>query len=112
MKRKTKTPTAAGPLPTPLTADQILNTRWPDPKWAVPGILPVGLAVLGGRPKAFKSWLDLQIVQAKAAGGDLFGQKVTQGPCLYLALEDTPRRLQYRMEKQGWPPKLPVKFFV
>lgn len=86
-----------------LTADDILLKDWPEPVWAVPGLLPVGLAILAGAPKVGKSWLALQIAQAVAAGGYVFGQEVTRGPVLYLALEDPPRRLKERMKKQGWP---------
>lgn len=95
-------PTAAPRLKT-LTAYQILTTDWPDPVWAIPDLLPVGLATLAGKPKVGKSWLALQIAQAVATGGHALGQAVTAGPVLYLALEDSPRRLRSRMELQGWP---------
>jgi hypothetical protein len=85
------------------TAAEILTTDWPEPVWAVPGILPVGLCMLAGKPKAGKSWLALQIAQAVATGGMALGRRVERGPVLYLALEDTPRRLQDRMRHQGWP---------
>ncbi len=93
-----------------LTADQILKTNWPEPVWAVPGILPVGLTILAGAPKVGKSWLALQIAQAVAAGGVVFGQHVKRGPVLYLALEDPPRRLKERMNKQHWPVGLDADF--
>lgn len=93
-----------------LTADKILSTEWPEPVWAVPGILPVGLAILAGAPKVGKSWLALQIAQAVAAGGYALGQRVEKGPILYLALEDPPRRLQDRMRKQGWSLGLEADF--
>lgn len=86
-----------------LSAYEILTTDWPDPVWAVPDLLPVGLATLAGRPKVGKSWLALQIAQAVATGGHALGRTVTAGPVLYLALEDTPRRLKNRMQMQGWP---------
>jgi len=85
-----------------LTGYDILTTNWPEPAWAVPELLPVGLAILGGAPKLGKSFLALQMAQAKAAGGYVLGQRVEQGPVLYLALEDTERRLKERMQKQGW----------
>jgi RecA-family ATPase len=101
------------PVPSPLdllTADQILTTAWPEPVWAIPGLLPVSLTILAGKPKLGKSWLALQIALAVAAGGRVLGQDVERGPILYLALEDSPRRLRDRMARQGWPPGLPADF--
>lgn len=94
-----------GPTPTlrTLSAYEILTTDWPEPVWAIDGLLPVGLTNLAGRPKVGKSWLALQIGQAVATGGHALGRTVTAGPVLYLALEDNPRRLRNRMTMQGWP---------
>ncbi len=72
-------------------------TEWPEPTWAVPGLLPAGLCIFAGKQKAGKSWLALQIAQAVATGGHVLGQQIERGPILYLALEDIPRRLQDRM---------------
>lgn len=85
------------------TAEEILATQFPEPKWAIPGIVPVGLTVLAGRPKVGKSWLALQISGAVATGGRALDQKIERGRVLYLALEDSPRRLQERMVKQQIP---------
>jgi hypothetical protein len=93
-----------------LTAHDILTTDWPEPVWAIPNLLPVGLTILAGRPKVGKSWLALQIDSAVASGGHALGEPVEQGPVLYLALEDPPRRLKERMVKQGWPSNLPADF--
>lgn len=95
-----------------LSADSILSTEWQAPRWAIPDYLPVGLTILAGKPKLGKSWLALQSAQAVAAGGKIFDRDVEQGSVLYLALEDTPRRLQDRMRKQSWPPGLPVDFLT
>jgi hypothetical protein len=96
----------AGDDPEPLrtwTADDILTATFPEPVWAIPDLLPVGLAILAGNPKVGKSWLALQIAQAVATGGRALGIEVERGPVLYMALEDPPRRLQERMRAQGWP---------
>ncbi len=95
-----------------LTADTILKTDWPEPVWAIPGILPVGLCILAGAPKVGKSWFALQIAQAIASGGMVFGKRIEKGRILYLALEDPPRRLQDRMKKQGWPLGLDAEFMT
>ncbi len=56
--------------------------------------------LLAGPPKVGKSWLSLGLALAVAAGDDALGSiEVEAGPVLYLALEDTPRRLQSRMRK-------------
>ena len=98
--------TSGHPVPPPpktaWTPTELLTTRFPEPRWAVPGLIPEGLTVLAGRPKLGKSWLALQVSHAKAIGGQVFGQAVTQGRVLYVALEDNPRRLQERLETIGW----------
>jgi hypothetical protein len=93
-----------------LSADDILTTEWPEPVWAIPGLLPAGLSILAGKAKAGKSWLALQIAQAVASGGMALGERVQQGPVLYLALEDPPARLKERMQTQNWPRLLPADF--
>lgn len=85
-----------------LSADHILTTEWPEPTWAIPELMPVGLAILAGRPKIGKSWLALQLTQAVATGGRIFNKSVKQGSVLFLALEDAPRRLNSRMREQSW----------
>lgn len=82
------------------TVSELLSAEFPEPKWAVPELLPAGLVVLAGRPKLGKSWLSLQIAVAVGTGGVVLGRKVEPGRVLYLALEDNPRRLQNRLTKQ------------
>jgi AAA domain/Winged helix-turn-helix DNA-binding len=56
--------------------------------------------LLAGPPKVGKSWLSLGLALSVAAGNDALGSiPVQAGAVLYLALEDTPRRLQSRMGK-------------
>jgi hypothetical protein len=56
------------------------------------------VSLLCGPPKVGKSWLSLALGLAVAAGGRAFDSiPVDAGPVLYLALEDTPRRLQARI---------------
>lgn len=80
------------------TAADLLAEEFPDPKWAVPGLFPEGLTLLAGAPKVGKSWLCLGLALAVASGGRALGSiNVEPGAALYLALEDTPRRLQRRL---------------
>lgn len=88
------------PLADAWTADRLMAAAFPEPRWAVPGIIPEGVALLAGPPKVGKSWLSLGLGLAIAAGtAALGGVAVEAGPVLYLALEDTPRRLQRRMRQ-------------
>ena len=66
------------------TAAELIAETFPDPVWAVPGVLCEGLNLLAGAPKVGKSW---------------FALDVEQGDALYLALEDPPRRMQDRLGK-------------
>lgn len=93
---------AAGPAIPRVDAGKLLGMEFPEPAWAVPGLIPVGLTILAGRPKVGKSWLMLQLALAVSTGGVFLERPVQQGPCIYLALEDPPRRLQQRMQLQGW----------
>lgn len=80
------------------TAAELMKTTFPEPKWAVPGLVAEGLNLLVGSPKLGKSWLVLGLGVAIASGGVALGKvPVEQGSVLYAALEDTPRRLQGRL---------------
>lgn len=85
------------------TADDLLPADLGEIRWAVPHLLPEGMTILSGQPKAGKSYLALQIARAVATGGDIFGRKVNRGRVLFLSLEDGARRLQRRLREQEWP---------
>jgi replicative DNA helicase len=85
------------------TVADLLDTELPEPRWAIPGLVPEGLSLLGGRPKVGKSWLALQMAHSIGTGGVFFDRKVELGNVLYIALEDGPRRLQDRIRKYGVP---------
>jgi hypothetical protein len=75
-----------------------MRMSFPDPRWAIPGIVCEGVSLLAGPPKVGKSWLALNLALDIAAGTPALGSiHVDPGPVLYLALEDTARRLQSRM---------------
>lgn len=79
-------------------ADHLLAAEFPEPRWAVPGVVAEGISLLVGPPKIGKSWLALNVSLAVALGGRALGRvKVDEGDVLYLALEDTARRLQRRL---------------
>ena len=99
-------------IPGTIDSDTILTNDWPEPKWAIPDYLPIGLSILAGPPKVGKSWLALQIALAIAAGGKAFEKPVTKGSIFYLALEDPERRLKDRMNKQLWTLGLQADFLT
>lgn len=80
------------------TARTLLEAQMPDPVWVIESMLPEGLTVLGGRPKRGKSWLALQIALDVISSGSTLNQAVHPGRVIYLALEDSPRRLQTRLK--------------
>jgi hypothetical protein len=59
---------------TSYSAVELLATTFPEPRWAVPGILAEGLTFLAGAPKLGKSWLALNVSLAIASGGRALGQ--------------------------------------
>lgn len=82
------------------SAAELMAMQFPETAWAVRGLIPEGLSVLAGKPKLGKSWLALQLAVAVASGTPALGNlAVGQGSVLYMALEDTDKRLQDRMRK-------------
>ena len=101
-------------LDTLFTAEDLSTVSFPDIKYVVPGYLSEGLTLLAGKPKRGKSWMALDIACAVAFGGYAFGTvQCEQGSVLYLALEDTRRRLQKRLEQllgdKSWPSLLSLQ---
>lgn len=89
------------PVRTRWTAHELLTAVFPAPRWFVPKYIPYGYILLGGRPKLGKSWFALQLATAKGSGGRVFDELIPRGKVLYLALEDSSRRLQDRIKKMG-----------
>ncbi len=82
------------------TADELMETDFPEPRWAVPGLIAEGLTLLAGAPKLGKSWLVLSLGLSTAGGTPALGKiESVEGDVLYCALEDTPRRLKSRLVK-------------
>ena len=85
---------------TTFSAVDLMAMELAEPKWAIDGIIPEGLSILAGNPKLGKSFLALNISIAVASGGLALGEiQVEKGDVHYLALEDSPRRLQERLTK-------------
>ena len=87
-----------------INAQALRNKEFEPLKWAIEGFLPSGLAILAGGPKVGKSILSLHLSLAVSIGGCALGKiPVEQGDVLYLALEDTQRRLKERIANSALP---------
>ena len=90
-------------------AADLQHKTYPDLKYIVPDILVEGCTVLAGKPKIGKTWLAQDMGLAVAMGGLFMGRQCEQGDVLYLALEDSDRRMQRRLtmmigaNKCDWP---------
>jgi hypothetical protein len=77
---------------------ELLTMEIPPIRWAIKGIMAEGVSILAGKPKHGKSILALNICLSVALGTKALGfSETTKGAVLYLALEDTKRRLQGRI---------------
>lgn len=82
------------------TGDWLDHQTFPTMSWAVPGLIPEGMGLLVGGPKAGKSWLAYGLSLAIAQGDDALGG-ITTGtarPVLVMALEDGDRRMKSRRQ--------------
>lgn len=98
--------TAKAPKPKPkaiitFTAAELARMDFKDVEWFVPRIIPKGTALLVGTTKVGKSWLALDFCITFSSGGLILGDvPIPAGRSLYIALEDTQRRLFFRIKKQ------------
>ena len=82
-----------------ITSKELLDAEFPEPEWIIKDLIPEGFAILAGKPKCGKSWLTLQMAADLSIGVDALGKyscKPTE--VLYLALEDSYRRLRSRLD--------------
>ncbi len=90
-------------LPKPVGAEDLMKKEFPPIPWVIPGFITTGLTIVAGAPKLGKSWLILGIAWALSVGGRVFGHiQVEPQDVLFLALEDTERRLQERLGRIGF----------
>ena len=95
-----------------ITAADLQRVDFPPLQWAIPNVLPAGIALLAGAPKLGKSTFAINLTVAVATGGKAFGAfTVDQGTALYIPLEDGGlRRVQERigdhLGDEPWPPAL------
>lgn len=86
-------------VPSIIRATDLVAKTFAPLQWIIPDLLPEGLALLAGKPKAGKSFLTLQICLAVSSGdySSFGGGLRTQGDVIYFALEDSERRLKDRL---------------
>lgn len=83
-----------------MNAPELLALEIDPLRWPVPGLLPEGLTLVIGKPKAGKSWWALQLAVAVASGRCFLHRDLgtTAGDVLYLGLEDGRRRMRSRLQ--------------
>jgi hypothetical protein len=98
------------------TGEQLQAMEFPPVSFLVESIIPdQGVTLICAKPKFGKSWFAYDLCIGCTTDRFILGSiKPTQGDVLYLALEDSKRRLQRRMAKllpadTPWPSKLTLK---
>jgi hypothetical protein len=94
--------------PRGILVSALIGKQFPPVTYAIDHILPPGLAILAGSPKFGKSFCALSMGLGVAAGGRAMDYlECNQGSVLYLAREDSERRIQARVERlyQNSPPE-------
>ncbi len=85
-----------------ISAAALMAKQFQPVRYIINDLLAEGATLFAGKPKLGKSWLALDIGLAVASGHPLFGSlPVEGGDVLYLALEDSERRLRSRLVKKG-----------
>lgn len=92
-------PAEAPPMLSTISAAALQGKDIPPIRWIVENLIPAGLNILASPPKYGKSWAVLDLGLAVTAGGRFLGYQTNPCEVLYLALEDSERRLKSRMIK-------------
>lgn len=93
------------------SARDLQEKEIPPQFWVIDGMLPEGLTFLTAAGKVGKSWMGQQICINVANGTEFLGHKTTQCSALYLALEDSERRIKSRMNIYLQGQKAPKNYF-
>lgn len=95
-KREDQSPAA---LLDTISAVELQRKDIPPVQFVAEGLLPHGLNILASPSKYGKSWMVLALCLAVSSGKPFLGYDTNQCECLYMALEDSQRRLKERMNK-------------
>ena len=82
-----------------ITYNELMGAQFAELWQPVEGIITEGLTLLVGGSKLGKSWICMDMAYCVATGTPYWGHKTSKCPVLYLALEDSQRRLQSRNTK-------------
>ena len=83
-----------------ISAVELQRKDIPPLHFIVSDLLPRGgLHILASPPKYGKSWISLDLCLSIASGSPFLRHRTNKTACLYLALEDSERRLKSRMNK-------------
>lgn len=82
-----------------ISAQELQQKEIPPARFVVVDMLPQGLSMLASPPKYGKSWFVLDLCLSVASGNLFLNHRTNKSGCLYLALEDSERRLKDRMSK-------------
>ncbi len=82
-----------------ITLEELLAAELPVVEYFIEYLLRVGVTGISGRPKVGKSWLVEDMALALSSGGEVLGFQARKVHVLYLAMEDSPGRLQNRSVK-------------
>lgn len=82
-----------------ISAVDLQRKNLPPIRWIVQDLIPAGFTLLASPPKFGKSWMAMDLCISVAIGGNFLGYKCQKAGCLYLALEDSERRLKTRLGK-------------
>jgi hypothetical protein len=86
--------------PETFTAADLMKLDLTSVEQVVEGLVYEGVTLFAGRPKQGKTWMMLAMALGVDSGGTVLGGRpVKIGEVLYLALEDTKRRLHWRIKK-------------
>ncbi len=94
-----------------ISASDLQKEDFPPITYLVDGLLPEGTSLLAAAPKIGKSWYVLDMGLKIASGLPFLNKFTTKVGVLYLALEDTHRRLQDRMNKLLQNNPSPASFY-
>lgn len=80
-----------------VNSEDLANLVFPRQDFIVDTLLGAGLCILAGAPKIGKSWFVLHLCLQVAKGEPFLGRNTKQSDVLYLAMEDTARRISMRI---------------
>ena len=81
-----------------ISAEELMGMRFKRKHWLIENLLGPGLYLLAGPSKIGKSWMVLYMADRISRGEPVWDMRSTRSEVLYISLEDTPERLQKRLQ--------------